>query len=145
MELIAKITAINHFEPVGDDSFKKSLKLKAGDFVKLETWKERNVNFHRKYFAFLNTTIYFLPEDEKFDKLRNIDYLRKEIMIIIGEVDVHISMDGTQHLTPKSISFKSMDNGRFEQIYSLSINAALRYFIRDIPKEEFENHILNFL
>jgi hypothetical protein len=146
MDFLAKIdTEKNTFIPLGADAFKKSLRLKEGDHIKIETWKERNVLFHRKYFAFLNTVIFFLPEEELYDKLRNIDYLRYEIMLLIGEVDVHVSMEGTQNLTPRSISFKSMDNNRFEDVYTKSIDAALKYFLKDISKEDFEKHIINFL
>jgi len=145
MDFLAKIISKCHFEPVGVESFKKSLKLKEGDFVRIETWKERNILLHRKYFAFLNTVIYFLPEDSKFDKLRNIDYLRKEIMLLIGEVDLHVSMDGTQHMTPKSLSFKSMDESEFERVYRESVTAALKYFLLDIELSDFEAYIINFL
>ncbi len=145
MELFAKITDQNHFEPIGADSFKKSLKLKENDYIKIETWKERNLNFHQKFFAFLNTVIYFLTEDEKYDRFRNIDYLRYELMIMIGEVDIHITMQGEQILRPKSISFRSMDNERFERVYSMCVDAALKYFLHHISKENFEKHILNFV
>jgi hypothetical protein len=145
MYFFAKIITQNQFKPVGTDSFKKSLKLKTDDFIRIEIWKDRNINFHRKYFSFLNTVIYFLPEDERYDRFRNIDYLRKELMIMIGEVDILISFDGTQHLIPKSINFKSMDDQEFERVYSLSIDAALKYFLHDISKEDFENHIINYL
>jgi hypothetical protein len=145
MDFLAKIDGVNHFEPLGAEAFKKSLKLKLNDYIRLETWKERNIIFHRKFFAFLNTVIYFLPEDNKYDRFRNIDYLREELMIMIGEVDIHITFEGEQVLKPKSISFRSMDNERFEKVYSLSVDAVLKYFLHDISKEDFEKHLLNFL
>jgi len=145
MDFLAKITGQNHFEPLGAEAFKKSLKLKPDDYIRLETWKERNIQFHRKYFAFLNTIIYFLPEDEKYDRFRNIDYLREELMIMIGSVDIHITMDGEQILRPKSISFRSMDNEAFEKVYSLSVDAALKYFLHHLNKEDFERQILSFI
>jgi hypothetical protein len=145
MDFLAKIIDDCKFEPLGADAFKKSLKLKTGDFIKIETWKERNINFHRKYFAFLNTVIYFLPEDAIYDKLRNIDYLRGEIMILVGEVDIRISMDGKENFWPKSINFKSMDEEQFEKVYSMSIDAALKYYLKDISLENFEKYLLNFI
>jgi len=145
MDFLAKIVDNNRFEPLGADAFKKSLKLKLNDYIHIETWQERNILFHRKFFAFLNTVIYFLPEDEKYDRFRNIDYLREELMIIIGEVDIHITLDGEQILRTKSISFKSMDNEQFEKVYSLSVDAVLKYFLYDISKENFEKYLLNFV
>lgn len=145
MELFAKITDSKTFEPIGADSFKKSLRLKKDDYVRIETWKQRNLQFHRKYFSFLKTVIYFLPEGEKYDRFRNIDYLREELMILIGEVDIHISFDGEQHLKAKSISFKAMDQEQFEHVYNASVEIALKYFLHFISKEDFEKHILNFV
>ena len=145
MKLHAQIDGENHFNPLGADSFKKSLKLNPGDYIEVETWQERNINFHRKYFSFLNTVVYFMPEGEKYDRFRNIDALRKELMIMIGEVEIHVSFSGDQNLIPKSISFKSMDNEEFERVYSASIDAALKYFLHDISKENFEKHLINYL
>lgn len=133
------------FEPQSADDFKKSLKLKEGDWVSIKTWKNRNVSFHRKYFALLNTTIYFLPEEEKYDRFRNINFLRKELMIMIGHVDIHVDMEGEQHLIPLSISFESMDDEEFQSIYSLSVDAVLKYFLHQLTQDQFEKHLLSFI
>ena len=145
MILKAKITGENTFDPISADDFKKSFKLKPGDSISIETWKERNINFHRKFFALLNTTIYFLPDDPKYDKLRNIDYLRKELMIITGEVDIHITMDGEQVLIPLSISFKSMNEEKFSRLYSLCVDAIIRYYLPHLTIQQFEHHLLEFI
>jgi len=145
MEFLAEVINSNQYQPLGAEAFKKALKLQKGDCIKIEKWILRNVQFHRKFFAFLNTVIYFLPEDKKYDNIRNIDYLREELMIMIGEVDVHVTFDGIQHLKAKSISFRSMDNEKFERVYSLCIDAALKYLLHDISKENFEKYLLNFL
>lgn len=144
MDFLAKITDKNTFEPVGHDSFRKALKLKLGDAVKIETWKERNLNHHRKYFAFLNTVIYLLPEDSIYDKLRNIEYLRKEILVLIGEVDFRFTMEGEKCIEVRSISFKSMDQEKFERIYTMSLNAVLKTYLKDISLQDFESQIINF-
>jgi len=128
-----------------DKDFVKGLKLKDGQDMSAETWKERNIMFHRKYFAFLNATIHLLPEDEKYDKLRNINYLRKKLMLMIGECDPIIGLDGEVHLQARSISFKSMDDERFAEIYKPSIDATLKYFLHWISIKDFENTIANFL
>ena len=128
-----------------DEDFKNWLKLKDGDYCEIETWKERNVTNHRRFFALLNRTIYLLPEEPEYDKLRNIEYLRKEILILIGEVDVHISMDGTMHMQPKSISFRSMDDVEFNRIYHLCTEKIVNTFLKDISLEDFETYILKFI
>ena len=62
------------YEPFGESSAIKSLKVKDGEMVKIEHWKERNVGFHRKYFALLNCTIYHLPEKSVFDRFRDFTF-----------------------------------------------------------------------
>jgi hypothetical protein len=145
MEFHAKILPDRKFEPVGTEDFKKSLKLKPGDFVKIEKWQERNLEHHKKFFAFLNTVIYFLPEDSRYDQLRNIDYLRKELMVLIGEVDFRFTMTGEKCIEVRSISFKSMDQEKFERIYNLCLQAALKHYLVDISLEDFEAYIINYL
>lgn len=145
MEFKAFITTQNTFETETPEDFKKSLKLKEGDWISIKTWKSRNIFFHRKFFALLNTTIYFMPEDDKYFRFKNIDFLRKELMIMIGNVDIHITMDGDQVLIPKSISFENMDEEEFQRIYTLSVDAVLKYFLHQISKAQFEKHILAFI
>lgn len=141
----AKITEPNKFDVETDEDFKLSLKLKVGDYVKIETWKERSIVNHRRFFALLNKTIYLLPEDEKFDKLRNIDYLRKELMIMVGNVDIHITMDGEMNLIPKSINFQKIDDTEFNRIYHLCTEKIVNTYLRHITLEQFELHILKFI
>jgi len=130
---------------ITDKDFTNSLKLKVGHNLSSETWKQRNIDFHRKYFAFLNATIYLLPEDKKYDPLRNMEYLRKKLMIMIGEVDSIYDMKGNEHMQAKSISFKSMDDEMFHHVYKSCIDAVLKYFLHGISIKDFENTIANFL
>jgi len=145
MKFHCKILDKNALSHKTDEDFKNWLKLKDGDYCEIETWKERNVTNHRRFFALLNRTIYLLPEEPEFDKLRNIDYLRKEILILIGEVDVHISMDGTMYMQPKSISFRSMDDVEFNRIYHLCTGKIVNTFLKYISLEDFETYILKFI
>ena len=71
MEFFAKYYKDKSIEPVSDSDFRKILKLKDGDIFKGEKWRDRNVMFHRKYFALLNCTINHLPESQEFDRFRN--------------------------------------------------------------------------
>jgi len=145
MKFHARILDKNALSHETDEDFKNWLKLKDGDYCEIETWKERNVTNHRRFFALLNRTIYLLPEEPEFDKLRNIEYLRKELMILIGQVDAHITMKGELILIPKSISFKSMDDVEFNRIYHLCTEKIVRTFLKDISLEDFEVYILKFI
>ena len=145
MEFHARIDAPNHFEVETDEDFVLNLKLKVGSYVQIKTWKQRSVVNHRRFFALLKKTIYLLPEDEIYDKLRNIDYLRKELMILIGNVDTHITMKGEYVLIPKSISFESTDDVEFNRIYHLCTEKIVKTFLKYISLEDFETYILKFI
>ena len=75
MKFHARVIDKNTLSHETDEDFKNWLKLKDGDYCEIETWKERNVTNHRRFFALLNRTIYLLPEEPEFDKLRNIEYI----------------------------------------------------------------------
>ena len=146
MEFKAIITEdITKFETQSAEDFKKSLKLKPGDGISIKTWKARNLDFHKKFFALLNATIYFLPEEEKYDRFKNVDFLRKELMLMIGNADLHVTMEGEQVLIPNSISFENMDDNEFQNIYSLTVDAILKYFLHHLTQKQFEDHILEFI
>lgn len=145
MEFKARISAPNTFEVDTDEDFKLSLRLKVGDHISITTWKERDIAKHRKFFKLLNKTIYLLPEDKVYDKLRNIDYLRKELMILCGHVDTHVTMKGEMILIPKSINFQTIDQEEFDRIYFLCMQTILKIYLPDITLEQFTQHIEKFI
>ena len=145
MNFHARIVAPNHFDVDTDEDFKQSLKLKVGDYVNIETWKERSIVNHRRFFALLNKTIYLLPEGVEYEKLRNIEYLRKELMILCGNVDTHVTMKGEMILIPKSINFQKCDDTEFNRIYFLCTQAIVNTYLKDITLEQFTLYISKFI
>lgn len=129
------------FVPNGDDDFKKMLKFDG--YVQIENWRERNVNFHRKYFALLKKIIYLMPA-QLMEKYGTVDKLRYQLMIISGNCDLIQNVDDTISYKPHSINFRNMTQEKFEQIYNDCFNSALKHFLKDISKEDFENDLLNF-
>jgi hypothetical protein len=144
MELFAKYHPTNSFQPLHSEDFRKSLRLKEGDFLKIENWNERSVGFHKRFFAMLNCSINHFPEDDKYDRFRNINYLRKELLIYIGECEVTTNLMGQEHTSAKSISFRNMDQEKFEKIYSLTLDVLLKHFLNHLSMEDFVNDIQNF-
>jgi len=145
MKIYAEIKENFELTPMSEKDQINFNKLKPGDHIQIEKWKERNIRFHKKFFALLNCTIYHMPEHEEFDKYRNIEYFRKYLMIIIGHCDVIIGITGKENYVPKSINFKTLDDDKFSDIYSKALNAILKYFLKGISQADFEADILNFL
>jgi hypothetical protein len=128
-----------------DEDFKHSLKLKDGDYLAVETWKPRSIVNHRRFFALLLRTIYLLPEEEVYDKCRNIDYFREELLITIGYVDIHIRMNGEMCIKAKSMNFQTMDDVEFNRIYHLCTEKIVNVYLKNISLEDFELYILKFI
>ena len=132
------------FTPVGSGDFKKCLKLKSGQQGKYEFWSNRNLGFHRKYFSMINKVITLLPEDAAYLPWANSTYMRKQLALATGHYDEIIDLDGVINKQAKSISFKNMQQDEFEQLYSATIDAILKYILPHISQRDFEKHLLNY-
>jgi len=106
-------------------------KLKIGDAVHGDFKKFRNIGFHRKYFALLNVAFdnwtpgkidskYGTPE-------KNFNRFRADLTILAGFYEITIRLDGGTRVEPKSISFGSMTQEEFEELYSKTIDVLLKY------------------
>lgn len=105
-----------YFIPATDEDQKRSLKIGQGELVEVEFKKNRNYEFHKKFFALIN--IGFKNQDT-FDF---IDLYRKYVLIAIGHCDMIVMDDGRVNYSPKSISYDEVpDNNEFEVIYNNAV------------------------
>jgi len=124
------------FEPV-DDKAKKILKRCVfGDEVELEHIAKRNVGFHRKFFAIIKLTF------DNQDYTENIDIFREIVTIHAGHFHFIELIDGTKAKRANSISFPSMEQYEFEDVYSDVFNVCLK--ILGCKSEELEKELLRF-
>jgi len=100
-----------------------------------EAWKERNYNFHKKYFALLNCAF------ENQDRYNTFEPFRAEVIMRAGYFNTHIHLSGKKSFSPKSIAFKKMDNIEFEELYSNSIDVILEHFLIGMNEDELNNAI----
>lgn len=114
----------------------KESKLKIGEVYEVEIKKKRNYEFHKKYFALLNLAFENQDHFELFDDLR--DYL----VVKSGYYRKVVMPNGYEDIKPKSISFSSMDNIEFEDLYQKTITTVCNFI--GIEKEDLLNEILNF-
>lgn len=129
---------------IGTDDHLKSLNIKVDDAFAAESWKERDMRNHKRFFSFMNTFIKLLPDGPKYVNLKKIEYLRKHLMIMIGECDIVNDENGKAQKQARSISFKNMDEVRFESIYKACRDAALKKYLPSITIEVFEKEIANY-
>jgi len=144
MDIFLIKDSYNRFLPAFGSDYETASRISVGDTVKASITRPRNIQFHKKYFALIDTIHRSMDESltEAYPTPENLRYV---IMILTGNFDIQIMPDGTQNKKPKSISFASMDDYEFEKVYSASLDVALKYFLKDMNKEDFEREILNFL
>lgn len=114
----------------------KMCKLKEGEIYEVEIKKKRNYEFHKKYFALINLCF---DNQEQFETL---DVLRDYLTCKAGYYTKISTPDG-EMIKPDSISFSSMDEIKFQELYSNTINVICKFL--DIQTDDLMNEIVNYM
>lgn len=132
--------------PMYDSDFDEKKKLVIGQAYLADIRVPRNINFHRKAFALLNTAWMLLPEKTQ-NGFRSIEAFRESITVAAGYVEVFWDIKRKEYLErAKSWSFDSMDNAEFGEMYErlkdviwgiLSVRIS-------ITQEVFEQYLSNY-
>ena len=107
-------------------------KKKLGATILVEPREIRNGGFHRKYFALLNLAFdYWRDNAETIEYkgqpvLPDFDRFRRDVAILAGFYRPVTNIKGEVRLEAESISFASMSEERFEELYSAKINVLLQ-------------------
>ena len=130
--------------PLGDDDYDEKRKLRLGETYSVEIKVARNVDFHRKYFALIAYAWEFLNEQETA-RFKTKDNFRKYLEIAAGHCDVifHPRLQEFVEI-PKSISFGSMDNTAFSELYKGVKDAIFSIIGNRVSEEEFERLLIDF-
>lgn len=130
--------------PMGDDDFDEKKKLKLGQTYSVEIKVARNVDFHRKYFALIAYAWEFLNEQETAT-FKSKDNFRKYLEMAAGHCDViyHPRLQEFVEI-PKSISFGSMDNTAFSELYERVKDVIFSIIGDRVTREEFERLLIDF-
>jgi len=121
-----KITIVKQlngsFKVAYDSDYEKAKKLKVNTEYQCEVKRPRNYEFHKKYFALINMVF------ENQEKYINIDHLRKDLTIASGFYTKRFDINDNEILEPDSISFGSMKQDVFDDLYSKTLDAIVTYF-----------------
>jgi hypothetical protein len=125
-------------QPVFNSDYEKlkESKLKMGEVYEVEIKKKRNYEFHKKFFALINLC------HENQDIFDYYDDTREYLTIKAGYYRKIMMPNGNIQVRAKSISFATMDEIEFEELYQRVITAACNFI--GIEKEDLLNEILNF-
>ena len=130
--------------PYGDEDYEEKKKLKDGTTYSVEIKVARNLDFHRKYFAMISYAWDFLNETETAT-FRTKENFRKYLEISAGHCEViyHPRLQEFVEI-PKSISFGSMDNTEFDNLYQRVKDVVFSLIGGRVSEDEFERLVLDF-
>jgi hypothetical protein len=114
----------------------KECKLKIGEEYEVEIKKKRNYKFHKKYFALVNLCF------ENQSVFEDINDLRYYLTMKSGYVK-KVNTGTGEMFIPKSISFSSMDEIEFTDLYQKTINTVCLFL--GIDESDLLDEILNFM
>ena len=142
-----RMLAVNTFHgltPLMDDDYDEKKKLKLGQTYSVEVKVARNVDFHRKYFALIAYAWEYLDEQET-ERFKTKESFRKYVEIAAGHCDVIYHPRFQEYVEiPKSISFGSMDNTQFSDLYRRVKDVIFSLIGDRVSEQEFERLLLDF-
>ena len=112
-------------------------KLEIGEEIEIDITSKRNIQFHKKFFALIklafdNQDYYTDLEDLRKDLIKVAGFYENRTNFITGEIE-------TKH---NSISFSSMNNDEFQEVYNKVLQVVSEFLNTD--KEELINELLQF-
>lgn len=118
--------------------------LKQGATVTFNVMDAREILRHRKFFKLLTEVINHMPEElsEKYPKPEN---LLDEIKLQLGYYEKHYTLSGREVYKPKSISFATMGEKKFQEFVSESKNILLKYFLIGVSPEQFDQNFMSLI
>lgn len=123
---------------------------KLGELAIIDLKKPRNPKFHRKFFALLDIAFdqWELPIEEYKGRpvIKNRERFRKDLIIKAGFYTLNVNaITGELRMDAESISFASMDDTRFEQVYSKVIDVVLQHILTNYDREELDRVVAEIL
>ena len=130
--------------PASDLDAEVLKKLKSGQTYEIEIKRPRNPHFHGKVFAFFNYCFAHWKSDREFmNEKGQFDNFRKEMTVLAGYKDVYFKLDGSCRVEAKSISYGSMEQDEFEDLYKALIQVAMTTIFHGSDDEVY-NKLVGF-
>jgi len=109
--------------PAGEHD-RELLKLfKPGQPVRVTLRRVRNYEFHCKFMALMRLAFDALPELD--EGVRSFDGFRHDIVILTGHHTSYVRLDGSIRYEAKSLSFDTMPEDEFEEIFTAAIDVVM--------------------
>jgi hypothetical protein len=112
-------------------------KLKTGDGVMGEFKRPRNYAFMKKWFALVNYAFEMWEPPEDAPE-KNFDRFREEMTMLAGYYQEVPSVKGGTRIQARSISFASMDEDTFADLYDKTILAILKWVLKTYKRSDID-------
>jgi len=144
MKILVRNT-IEGLVPLFDEDYDNKKKLKLGQDYKVQITKARNIDFHRKYFALINTGWEYLNEEQAAFFHNSKEGFRKSVQIAAGYFEKVYSINRNEWIEESiSISFDSMDEFEFRELYQKVRDIIFTLIECNVTEEEFIMHLADF-
>lgn len=102
-----------------------------------EFTKMRNYEYHKRYFAMLQVLLDIIDDDVRRMKgITTVENLLLQLKLSLGHCDM-LWLDEYQQvvMTPRSISFASMDEYEFREFYKRTLDVAIERYLPEGNKD----------
>jgi hypothetical protein len=117
--------------PADDDAREWLAKLRPAATVRIQATVPRNPRFHRQFFKLIDMAYDWWaeavsPMEYKGEPvLPSRERFRKDVVILAGFYRSVVNLAGEVRLEPESLSWSTMNQERFEALYSATLNVLL--------------------
>lgn len=140
------------FMPADAGSVEAAKRFKVGRAVRFKATQQRNYDHHKKWFALAafaydhwEPTALLDPKYPNVVPEKSFDRFRKDLIILSGFYEATFRVDGTTRIEAKSISFGSMPQDEFDQLYSNTIDAVLKHILTHYDRQELERVVMELM
>ena len=131
--------------PCTDKDFDEKKKLKIGEVYQVEIKLARNYEFLKKYHKLIAVAWEYQDEKVQEHFHNSKESFRETVQIAAGYTETFYSIKRREWLEKsRSISFESMTEEEFSDLYSRVKDVLFMTFLRHITQEEFEKQLINF-
>ncbi|NOR68524.1 MAG: DUF1367 family protein [Methylomarinum sp.] len=138
----------NNLVAIDDLGVELLRKIKRGDVIEVSVVRKRNYQFHKKLFSLLNYAFENWEHEEVFYKGAlvedNFDVFRENVLIMAGYGYPIVNLKGEVRYIAKSISFASMTQDVFDELYSAVINSILRNVLNNHSEQDLVYGVLAY-
>lgn len=143
------LRGMSEADQVAYKNFKTRLnKLEEGELCSIEAKLPRNSRYHRKFFAMLNLGFDAWEPQRKHKSYKgrevqkNFEIFRSDVLIAAGFYEQTFGLDGRLRLEAKSISFASMEQPEFEEVYNRCLDVLLQDVLSTYAGREEVNNVV---